>query len=374
MELIRIAQVIGKMNGGGVEAVVMNYYRHIDKSMVQFDFIIDNDSTIIPREEIENMGGRIIEIPPYQKPFAYHKALVKVLKENKYKIVHAHINTLNVFPLFAAWRAGVEVRISHNHSTAHKNEGKRTILKYILRPFTPLFATHYFACGEYAGRWMYGNNRFNKGKVKVINNAIDLNKFAFDKNIRTDIRKNLDIDDKFVVGHIGRFAHVKNHWFLIDIFNEIHKKNSNAVLLLVGIGELQKEIQKKVKKIGLEDFVIFAYQTKDTSRYYQAIDAFVLPSFYEGLPVVGVEAQANGLPCFFSDQMTKEIKMLTSTQIIALYEPIEKWADMIALAKRIDEKKCNDEIRNAGYNIETEALKLQDIYIKMATMPFILYY
>lgn len=364
-EPIRIAQIIGKMKGGGVESVVMNYYRHIDKSKVQFDFIIDNDSTVVPREEIESLGGRVIEIPPYQKPFAYHKALVKVLKENKYEIVHSHINTLNLFPLFAAWRAGVKVRICHNHSTAHKSEGKRTILKYILRPFAPIFATHYFACGEYAGRWMFGDKRFDKGKVNVLNNAIDLEKFAFDEKIRTDIRKKLDIDDKFVVGHVGRFAHVKNHWFLIDIFNEIHKKNKNAILLLVGIGELQKEIQQKVKEIGLEDFVIFAYQSQDTSRYYQAMDAFVLPSFYEGLPVVGLEAQASGLPCFFSDKVTKEIKILNFTQLLSIKDNVKVWAEKILNAKSSNRENAFESIKNKGYDIKVEAKRLEEKYMNM---------
>jgi len=159
--------------------------------------------------------------------------------------------------------------------------------------------------------------------------------------------------------------HQKNHPFLVDIFNEIHKKRADVVLLLVGIGELQKEIQEKVKKLKLEEFVIFAYQSQDTSRYYQAMDAFVLPSFYEGLPVVGLEAQANGLPCYFSDSMTTEVALLTTTKIIGLNESAEIWADKISFANRTNSELSTEKIRNSGYDISVEALKLQAKYMQL---------
>ena len=160
-EPIRIAQIIGKWVGGGVEAVVMNYYRHIDKSKIQFDFICDDDSTNIPYEEIESLGGRVILIPPYQKVFKYHKELKKVLKENNYKIVHSHINTLSVFSLWAAKSAKVPVRIAHNHATSSKKEWKRNLIKNILKKFSKLFATHYMCCSEIAGRWLFGDKEYD---------------------------------------------------------------------------------------------------------------------------------------------------------------------------------------------------------------------
>ena len=178
---IRIAQVIGKWLGGGVEAVVMNYYRHIDRNKIQFDFICDSDSTNIPYEEIEKLGGKVILVPPYQKVFAYHKELKKIFKENNYKIVHSHINTLSVFPLYAAKCAGVPIRIAHSHSTTNKKEWKKNFIKQILRPFSKIFATHYFACSEYAGRWLFGNKEYDKGKVFLLNNAIDVNRFKYDE-------------------------------------------------------------------------------------------------------------------------------------------------------------------------------------------------
>ena len=231
---IRIAQIMGKWVGGGVEAVVMNYYRNIDKEKTQFDFIFDDDSKDIPYKEIESMGGKVILIPPYQKVFKYQKELKKVLIEGNYKIVHSHINTLSVFSLFAAKKAGVPVRIAHSHSTTNKKEWKKNLLKQVLRPLSKRYATHYFACSEQAGRWQFGNNNFNNGKVFVLNNAIDLDNFKYSKTIRENKRKELNIkEDTFVIGHIGRFVPVKNHEFIIDVFNEIHKENKNTLLLLV---------------------------------------------------------------------------------------------------------------------------------------------
>lgn len=249
-EPMRVAQVVGKMKNGGVEAVVMNYYRHIDRSKVQFDFFVDEDSTWIPKDEIESLGGRVYIVPPYQKLHKYIPALIKLFKENDYKIVHAHLNTLNIFPLFAAKRAGVPIRICHNHSTAAKGETKKNVLKYTLRPFAKVYATHYAACSKYAGEWLFGKKSVERGEVTIFNNAIDLEKFKFDPKVRDEVRKELGIEDKFVMGHVGRFCYQKNQDFLIDVFQEVYKKNPNAVLLLVGDGKDRKRIEEKAKFLG----------------------------------------------------------------------------------------------------------------------------
>lgn len=323
-EPIRIAQIVGKWLGGGVEAVVMNYYRHIDHSKVQFDFICDDDSTNIPYDEIEKLGGKVILIPPYQKVFKYQKELRRVLREGKYKIVHSHINTLSVFPLYAAKKVGVPVRIAHSHSTTNKKEWKKNLLKQVLRPFSKKYATNYMCCSELAGRWLFGDKTYDEGKVYLLNNAIDLDKFKYDKKIRDKKRKELGIkEDTIVIGHIGRFVAQKNHTFLIDIFNQFHKKEKNSILLLAGQGPLQEEIKNKVRELGLDDSVGFLGQRNDANELYQAFDVFLLPSLYEGLPVVGVEAQASGLLCFFSDDMTKETKVLDSTVFMSLSNTAE---------------------------------------------------
>ena len=363
-EPIRIAQIIGKWVGGGVEAVVMNYYRNIDHSKIQFDFICDEDSTNIPYEEIEKLGGRVITIPPYQKVFKYHKELKRILVEGNYKIVHSHINTLSVFSLYAAKCAKVPVRIAHSHSTTNKKEKKKNLMKQFLKPFSKLYATKYMCCSELAGRWLFGDKEYDKGNVYLLNNAIDLDKFKYDEKIRSKKRKELEInDDTLVIGHIGRFVEQKNHRFLIDIFNEIHKKENNSILILVGQGPLMEEIKEKVTTLNLNDSVKFLGQRNDANELYQAFDLFLLPSLYEGLPVVGVEAQASGNLCYLSNDMTKETKVLDSTMFMSLNNSAEEWANTIL--KGIKEYKKHDtkeEVSKYGFNIEEEAQKLEKKY------------
>lgn len=365
-EPIRVAQIMGKWLGGGVESVVMNYYRNIDRNKVQFDFICDDDSKYIPKKEIEKLGGKVILIPPYQKPFKYHKELKRVLKEGKYKIVHSHINTLSVFSLWAAKAAGVPVRIAHSHSTTNKKEWKKNFMKQILRPFCKVFATDYFCCSEKAGRWQFGNRAYNQGKVYLLNNAIDVNKFKYNEKIRKEKRKELNIKDKdLVIGHIGRFVKQKNHEFLIDIFNEVHKQNKNTILLLAGEGPLKEEIENKVKDLGLEKNVKFLGQRNDANELYQAMDVFLLPSLYEGLPVVGVEAQAAGLLCFFSTDMTKETKVLETTQFISLTNTPQYWSkEILKQLNSYTRADTEKEITQNNFNIKVEAEKLEKYYCK----------
>lgn len=363
-EPIRVAQIIGKWLGGGVESVVMNYYRHIDRTKIQFDFICDEDSTNIPYEEIEKMGGKVILIPPYQKVFKYHKKLKEVLKSGGYKIVHSHINTLSVFSLFAAKCAGVPVRIAHSHSTTNKKEKKKNLLKQVLRPFSKVFATDYMCCSELAGRWLFGNKEYDNGNVYLLNNAIDLDKFKYDEEKRKEKRKELNIeDDTLVIGHVGRFVEQKNHRFLIDIFNEVHKQKEKSILLLAGQGPLMEEMKEKVKILGIEDSVKFLGQRNDINELYQAFDVFCLPSLYEGLPVVGVEAQATGLLCIFSDDMTKETKVLDTTEFLSLNQSVEEWTyTILKKYKSFKRKNCISEISKKDFNIKKEANKLTQKY------------
>ena len=364
---IIVAQIMGKMIGGGVESVIMNYYRHIDKSKVQFDFICDSDSTNIPYEEIESLGGRVILCPPYQKLFQYIKFLTKLFKDNDYKIVHSNINTLSVFPLFAAKKAGVPVRIAHSHSTSNKKEWKKNIVKNILRPFSKRYATVYFACSELAGRYMFGDKSFNESKVTIINNAIDLDEFKYDKKLRNKKRKELNIDeDTLVIGHIGRFVDQKNHEFLVDIFNDVHKKNKKAILLLIGQGPKEELIKQKVKELKLTKSVKFLGQRSDVKELYQTMDVFLLPSLYEGLPVVGVEAQASGLLCILSSAMTKETKVLDSTRFIDLEVSPKEWAKILLEdCSSYKVKSAKEEMTKKSFNIDEESGKLMNKYIEI---------
>lgn len=353
-----IAQIMGKMENGGVESVVMNYYRHIDRSKVQFDFIVDNDSSCPQEDEIKSLGGRVYRIAPYQKIIANMRDLRKLFKRNKYKIVHAELTTMSVFSLAVAKSCGIPVRICHGHNTACKGETKKNIMKYILRPFAKVFATHYFACSDYAGKWLYGKNIGRSKRYKVIPNAIEVDKFRFNQSVRDEVRMELGIEDKFVIGHIGRFVYQKNHDFLIDIFSEVHKRKPDSVLLLIGEGELLESVKQKVQRLGLDSSVMFLGVRNDTYRLYQAFDVFVLPSRYEGLPVVGIEAQIAGLPCVMSDAMTMETKFTDELVFLQLDINTEDWAKMILKSKKRKETSCrNTNIVDISY--QTKRLEKQ---------------
>jgi glycosyltransferase involved in cell wall biosynthesis len=356
---IRVAQVLNRMDSGGIEAVVVNYYRHIDRSRVQFDFFFAAGSALPQRQELQAMGAGLYELPPYTHAAAYHKALTAALRRGGYPIAHVHLSTMSVFALAAAWRAGVPVRICHNHSTAHWGEGKKTLLKYLLRPFNKLFATDRFACGERAGRWMYGDRCFARGGVTVMPNAIDTAKFAYDPAARADVRAELGIPQgAFVVGHVGRFTFAKNHAFLLELFAQLRAARPEARLLLVGEGEREAEIRALTAQLGLSEAVIFAGVRQDVARMYSAMDVFCLPSRYEGMPLVAWEAQANGLPCVLSGEVSPEAVCGPNAVRLPLppKETPARWAEALQTARRADPPAVPD--------IHREAARLEEFYLR----------
>lgn len=367
-EPIRVLQIIGIVAGGGVEAVIMNYYEHIDRTKVQFDFIVHNDNKIDITQKVEAMGGKVYKVTPYYKnPIAFMHGIYKVIRDHHYRIVHSNMNTLSAFPLFAAWVAGAPVRILHNHSTSSPGETKRNIMKFMLRPFARLFANHYLACSRLAGEWMYGRKMMDSGKVTIVNNAIDLKKYAFNPQKRKILRKELGLADEFVIGHVGRFMFQKNHEFLIDVFAEAYKKIPHMALLLVGDGPLRPAMEEKVRKLGLTGHVKFLGLRNNVQDFYHVMDLFILPSHYEGLPVVGVEAQANGLLCLFSTKVTKETRLTHSAQFLDLEAGASMWAEGIISLKCERNKKAGDELRQAGFEINKETEKLVKFYIELST-------
>ena len=362
---IRIAQIMGKWVGGGVEAVVMNYYRHIDKDKIQFDFICDADSTNIPYEEIEKLGGKVILIPPYQKVFKYHKELKRVLKEGNYKIVHSHINTLSVFSLFAAKCAGVPVRIAHSHATTSNKEFLRNIIKNILRKFSKIYATDYYACSELAGRFQFGNKAFNEEKVTIINNAIDIDKFLYNKEKRKKIRDELNISDETIlIGNVGRLESVKNQKFVIDIFNEYLKNNNNAFLVIIGEGSLKKTLLNYIEEMNLKDKVKLVGQREDVDFVYSALDVFLFPSLYEGFGLSLIEAQCSGVNCLASNNVVKEINVSSCIKFLDLTLGAYEWAKNIEMNYNRNSKfYLKDNINN--FDIKKQVVFLKKIYIEL---------
>lgn len=358
---VRIAQMMTEMTFGGVEMVVMNYYRHMDHHALQFDFVVMEGSLLPQREEILSLGGRIHMVPHYTRLAAYEKALIALFRKERYPIVHSHMNTLSVFSLGPAWLTGVPVRICHNHSTAVRGETKKNIFKYTLRPFTGLFATQRFACSRVAGSWCYGKTPF-----RVIKNAIDLALFRYSPQRRNRVRQKLGLENAFVVGHIGRFCYPKNHAFLLDIFQELHRRRPQAVLLLAGSGELEEAVRRKTARLGLTDSVRFLGNRSDTPDLYQAMDVFLLPSRYEGLPVVGVEAQAAGLPLVISDRVPPETLVLPSARICPLAAPVAVWADTVAAAGACSRVDSTRAMADAGFDIRQQAARLAETYLALA--------
>ena len=240
-------------------------------------------------------------------------------------------------------------------------------MKQALKPFAKVYPTDYMCCSELAGRWLFGNKEYDKGNVYLLNNAIEIEKFKYNEEVRKAKRKELGIEeDTLIIGHLGRFVAQKNHHFLIDIFAEFYKKNQNSILLLAGQGPLKEEIEEKVKNLGLDKNVRFLGQRNDANELYQALDVFVLPSIYEGLPVVGVEAQASGLLCVLSSDMTKETKVLKTTEFLTLDVGAEKWANtIIQNFEKFERKDTTEEITKNNFNIKEEAGNLIIKYLKL---------
>ncbi len=356
---IRIAHVIGKMWAGGVEAVVFNYYRAIDHSKYQFDFYYDADSTVDPPQDMLDMGARFIKLPPYQQLTAYIRTLRRYLKKGDYTIVHSHLNTLSVFPLYAAWKEHVPVRIAHNHSVPGGRELKRNAAKQLLRCFSKLFSTDYFACSEKAGRWMFGSKDFDTGKVYVLKNAVDFDKFK-ESDVAIKRRKDeLGIKDCFVIGHIGRFTYAKNHQFLLDVFREVLKKKADAILLLVGDGELHDEIVAGIHKRGLENKVVMVGKVLDPEKYYRLNDVMILPSVFEGLSMSTVESQVAGIPVVISKAIPREAVISNGCKYMDINVSPTKWAET-AIDFADKEIQLNDTAED--YNIKTQAPKLEAWY------------
>lgn len=360
----RIAVIMGKMDSGGKKNLVMEYYRHIDKTKVQFDFICDSDSNAIPKEEIEELGGRVYIVPPYQNILANIAAIKKICKENKYRIAHGYNGTMNVFGMFAVWLGGVKIRINESISMAH-NADKKTILKKILKPFSRCFSTHYMSNGETCGRWQFGDEMYDSGKVDVFKTVIDTEKHNYDVELRNKCREEFGIENNIVIGHIGRLTEQKNTLFIIDIFREIYIKEPNSKLLIIGDGTLREKMIKRIDEYGISDGVLYLGRREDIHQFYNAMDCFLLPSLYEGLPVVGIEAECCGLPMFFSKEIPEESSPCDELGVfIGLDKSAVEWADIILdKVKKVNRTDYREEVKKAGFDSVTEASRLLEYYM-----------
>ena len=358
--MIRILQLGMTNNLGGIETFLMNYYKSMDKNDIQFDFINIYDTPLCFQDEIKDMGGKIYNVPTYYRhPIKYINSVKKIINNSSYQIIHCNMNSAAmIFPLIAAKLSNAKIIIAHSHNASSDKGIIKSIMHSINKHFIPLLATNYFACSDKAGKWFYSNKILKSNKYKVIYNAIDIKKFQFNSKIRTIKRQELNInEDTLVIGHVGRFNKQKNHKFIIDVFKDVYDVNHNSILLLIGIGPLENEMKKKTKELGLIDNVKFLGQRNDVNELYNIMDIFVLPSLYEGLPLVGVEAQINGVKCLFANTITTELSISKECEYIKLDK--NKWSEKILKYKndkRIEKTTCKK------FNINDNSIMLGNIY------------
>ncbi|WP_047414401.1 glycosyltransferase family 1 protein [Cellulophaga sp. Hel_I_12] len=375
MAVVRVLQVFTTMGRGGAESMIMNYYRQLDRTKVQFDFLVHRAEKAAFEEEIERLGGKIYRLHPINPlfPKSYYAELRTFFKEHaEYRIIHSHLNTFSSFPLKIAEEFKIATRIAHAHiamdpvslSNTFKSVGNlleaiKKGIKLLVKKKIHRYATHYFSCGEKAGQWLFSDTT----AFYVMNNAIDARSFIYDEQKAQSLRKEFQLENKIVLGHIGRFTHQKNHEYLLKIFAELNKKNEPYVLALIGDGPLQSKIKEEAKKLGISDRVHFLGLRTDIPNIVQMLDVFVFPSFYEGLPVTLIEAQAAGLQIIASDTITKEVQLTPDIQFASIAEAPEVWANkIIALGKNI--KKNNFEAIVAGnYDIISNTKEIQKFYL-----------
>ncbi len=367
--MIRVLHSVSNMDRAGIETMLMNYYRHIDREKVQFDFLCNKKKPGAYDEEVKDLGGRIFHTPglnPVKLPL-YMKYMKGLFLDNpEYRIVEAHNGAFGVYALHGAKLGKVPVRIYHAHGAAITKDWKLP-LKLICLKFLPSNMTHHYTCGIAAARCYFGDKIVDSGDYEFIPNAIEVNKFIYNEEIRNKLRKKYKLEGRHVLGHVGRFMTQKNHAFLLDVFSELSKRDDLATLVLLGDGELMPEIREKAKMLGIADKVVFVGNVGNANEWYQAFDTFILPSIWEGLPVVGVEAQAADLPCVFSSCITKEIGLSEDAVFIGLDESITKWVEAIERGFSKTERKDRTElIRDNNYDIELEAIKLQNRYLQLA--------
>ena len=366
--MIRILMLFTILNRGGAETMVMNYYRHIDRTKVQFDFVVHREERGAYEDEIEQLGGRIYRFMPL-RPWTIHqykKQIKQFFDEHpEYRIIHGQCSELGYFFYKEAAKRGVPVIIAHAHNSRADYDIKwiwRTWLKHQMRPYL----THRFTCGMEAAKWLFGKEEAKSAILQ--RNAIDTKTFQFDETARAQKRKKLGIkEDKLVVGHIGRFERQKNHPFILKVFQQLHANTPNSLLLLIGSGGgKETETHQLVRDLQLEQSVLFLGARDDIPQLLCAMDVFLFPSYMEGLPLSLLEAQCSGLPCVVSDVVPQEACMTNLVTRLSIYNNKEtEWADAITklFPTSFDRSSYVQQIAGAGYDIRQNAQWLQDFYL-----------
>jgi len=369
MKPVRVLQVVTIMNRGGAETMLMNLYRNIDRSKIQFDFLTHRLEEGAYDQEIRSLGGKVYHMPPIrpQRYLKYFRELDQFFLDHpEYRIVHSHINENSSFVLRAAKKAGIPVRIAHSHISNLPLDYKLPF-RYYGRFFLKENTTHYYACSTEAGKWLFSKH-MAENKVAILKNGVRYDLFKFDNDVRNSLRKEMGLEDSFVVGHVGRFEKQKNHGFLLEVFREILHSKPNAVLLLIGDGYLGQEIRRKIGKLGLTSSVRLLGVRSDVARLLQAMDVFVFPSIFEGLPVALIEAQAAGLSCIVSDAVSRESDIGAGLiRFVSLKESPKEWAEKV-LSADINHVDSREALVRSGFDIVEISRALQSFYLMNAAI------
>lgn len=364
---LRILHVVVNMNRGGAETLIMNLYRNIDRTKVQFDFLTCKEGVF--DTEIAEMGGKVHRMPYITDVghFKYIKELGKFFTlNNQYKIVHSHMDKMSGFVLREAKKVGIPIRISHSHNTSSEGSKASRIYKWYAGNFIIPSATNLFACSHYAAQWLF---KSKSSETKILKNGIECNQFAFSESVRKEVRTELSIDkDIFVLGHVGRFALQKNHNFLLELFAKLNKVKKDSVLILVGDGPLRKDIEKKAIELKVRDKVKFIGIRNDINRILQGFDVFVFPSIHEGLPVSLIEAQGAGVPCLISENISKEVDLGCNLIVSLSLSYQNKWVEKIIdiAARKSNRNIYSTVLAEQGYDIKDTAVNIENFYLNVS--------
>ena len=364
---MRILHVFNIMNCGGAENMIMNIYRNIDREKIQFDFLVHSNKPAFFDEEIRNLGGRIFYVPRWNilNFFKYKKELHNFFKKHKdeFSWIHGHMGSSSCIYLSVAKKYGIKT-IAHSHSANFSYRSLKNAVFLLLNRITRKVSENFFACSYDAGLCRYGKKIVNGKNFKIIKNAIDLDKYIPDTKEKERITNEFNLENSFVIGHIGRFTYAKNHAFLIEIFKEILKLKDNAKLLLVGEGELREELESLVKSENLTDKVILTGVRNDVTSLLQVMDCFVFPSHFEGLGIAAIEAQTMGIPCFINESLPKDLDINSNVFRLALSESPERWAKTILnkCHNKISHETAFASIKKSGYDIKESVKTLELFY------------
>lgn len=361
---MRILEVCTALDGGGVDRYLLNYCSRIDD--IQFDFVVVVEKTGILETLLEERGCNIYHIPRISKGvIKNYKALADIIQKENYDAIHSHLGHKSIVALWCAKRSGINVRITHAHMAFAPESFKAKFSRKILTFLVKRLSTSLAACGIDAAKWLWGEKSYDNGLITIQNNAIETGIFTFSQKTRDEVRSELGIESKLVVGHVGRLSEQKNQIYALQIFKEIVKKCENATFILIGRGECEKVIIEKIKELNLEESVRLLGVRSDVPRLLNAMDVFLFPSLFEGLPFTLIETQCNGLMALCSDVITRHVKISDCILFESLNSPAEVWAEKAIELSMIGHKEnSTDDVISAGYDIESEAQKLKDYYIE----------